>query len=175
MIELQIMGAARTVTGSKHLLRTSRATVLLECGLYQGHRRESNERNRSLPVNVGALDAMVLSHAHIDHSGALPLLHRKGYRGPVYATPATRDLLVPMLADAASIQESDAMHIQRLIERGRRDLEPVELMILRKPLGRERHKGSQLFELGDPGESCLESWLSGEVNAEDCATAAKEL
>jgi metallo-beta-lactamase family protein len=126
VIELQIMGAARTVTGSKHLLRTSRATVLLECGLYQGHRRESNERNRSLPVNVGALDAVVLSHAHIDHSGALPLLHRKGYRGPVYATPATRDLLVPMLADAASIQESDARHIQHLIERGRRDLEPVE-------------------------------------------------
>ncbi len=125
MIELEFIGAARTVTGSKHLLRTSRATVLLECGLFQGHRHEARALNEKLSVDPGALDAVVLSHAHIDHSGALPLLHKRGYRGPIYATPATRDLCVPMLLDAAMIQESDAKHIQKLIARGHVDIEPV--------------------------------------------------
>jgi metallo-beta-lactamase family protein len=126
VIELEFIGAAQTVTGSKHLLRTSRATVLLDCGLFQGHRREATALNRRLPVDVDALDAVVLSHAHIDHSGALPYLHQKGYRGPVFTTPATRDLCIPMLEDAAAIQLSDARHIQRLIERDHLDLEPVE-------------------------------------------------
>lgn len=124
MIELEFIGGARTVTGSKHLLRTSRATVLLDCGLFQGRRREARERNESLPVDVGELTAVVLSHAHIDHSGALPILHKKGFQGPIYATPATRDLCVPMLLDAAMIQESDAEHIRRMVERGE-DVEPV--------------------------------------------------
>jgi metallo-beta-lactamase family protein len=125
MIELELIGAARTVTGSKHLLLTSRAAVLLDCGLYQGRRRESIQLNRKLPINPDVLDAVVLSHAHIDHTGALPLLGRSGYRGPVYATAATRDLAAPMLLDAALIQRSDARHIARLIERGE-DLQPVE-------------------------------------------------
>lgn len=118
MIELEFVGGAQTVTGSKHILRTSRATVLLECGLFQGHRREAMEKNHHFAVPAGELDAVVLSHAHIDHSGALPLLFKKGYRGPVYATAATRDLCAPMLADAAGIQEADARHIERLIARG---------------------------------------------------------
>src|SRR5690349_14621783 len=101
MIELEFLGAAQTVTGSKHLLRTSRASVLLDCGLFQGHRSEANQRNREMPLDGRGLDCVVLSHAHIDHSGALPFLHKKGYRGPVYATPATRDLAAPMLLDAA--------------------------------------------------------------------------
>jgi metallo-beta-lactamase family protein len=126
MIELEFIGAAQTVTGSKHLLRTPRANVLLDCGLFQGHRREANELNKKLPIDVNALDVVVLSHAHIDHSGALPVLYQKGYRGSVYATPATRDLCVPMLEDAAAIQESDAKHIQRLIEREHVDMERVE-------------------------------------------------
>jgi metallo-beta-lactamase family protein len=126
MIELEFIGAARTVTGSKHVLRSTRATVLLDCGLFQGHRREANDRNRSLPVALDTLDAVVLSHAHIDHSGALPMLYQKGYRGPIYATPATRDLCAPMLADAAAIQAADARHIQRLIEREHLDLDPVQ-------------------------------------------------
>jgi metallo-beta-lactamase family protein len=126
MIELEFLGAAQTVTGSKHVLRTSRATVLLECGLFQGHRAESFRRNRELPVDIARLDAVLLSHAHIDHSGALPMLHRMGYRGPVYATPATRDLCAPMLLDAASIQAADARYIERLIERGLAEVQPVE-------------------------------------------------
>ena len=126
MIELEFIGAARAVTGSKHIVRTSRATVLLDCGLFQGRRRESNEQNRALHVPVDDLDAVVLSHAHIDHAGLLPMLYKKGYRGPVYATPATRDLCTPMLLDAAMIQEADARHIQKLIERDGLDMEPVE-------------------------------------------------
>ena len=126
MIELEFVGGARGVTGSKHILRTSRAAVLLDCGMFQGHRRESNERNRSLGIPVDELDAAVLSHAHIDHAGLLPLLYKKGYRGPVYATPATRDLCTPMLLDAAIIQEADAKHIHKLIEREGLPMEPVE-------------------------------------------------
>jgi metallo-beta-lactamase family protein len=79
-----------------------------------------------LHVPVNEIDAVVLSHAHIDHAGLLPLLYKKGYRGPVYATPATRDLCTPMLMDAAMIQEADAKHIKKLIERDRLDMEPVE-------------------------------------------------
>lgn len=126
MIELTFLGAAQTVTGSKHLLRTSRAAVLLDCGLVQGRRRESFECNRNLPLDGQELDAVVLSHAHIDHSGVLPLLCRNGFSGPVYATPATRDLAAPMLLDAAMIQEADARYIARLIERGERDVQPAE-------------------------------------------------
>jgi metallo-beta-lactamase family protein len=126
MIELSFIGAAQTVTGSKHLLRTSRASVLLDCGLFQGRRRDSIEKNRSIPVDVDELDAVVLSHAHIDHSGALPLLFKNGYQGPVYATPATRDLAAPMLLDAAMIQDADARYVARLVERGVPGVEPVE-------------------------------------------------
>jgi metallo-beta-lactamase family protein len=126
LIELVMIGAAQTVTGSKHLLRTSRAAVLLDCGLFQGRRRESFEKNRSIPFDVSALDAVVLSHAHIDHSGALPLLGRAGFRGPIYATPATRDLAAPMLLDAAMIQEADARHIAKLVARGEPGVEPVQ-------------------------------------------------
>jgi metallo-beta-lactamase family protein len=94
--------------------------------MFQGRRRESNERNRALDVPIDEIDAAVLSHAHIDHAGLLPLLYKKGYRGPVYATPATRDLCTPMLLDAAMIQEADAKHIRKLIEREGIDMEPAE-------------------------------------------------
>jgi metallo-beta-lactamase family protein len=125
VIELETVGAAQTVTGSRHLLHTSRATVLLDCGLFQGRRRETFQRNRNLGLDANAVNAVVLSHAHIDHSGALPILERLGYRGPIHTTAATRDLCLPMLLDAAAIQEADARHIDRLIARGERDLEPV--------------------------------------------------
>ena len=112
-MEIEFVGAAQTVTGSMHLVRTKHATILLDCGLYQGRRREAAERNAQLDVPVRDLSAVVLSHAHIDHSGAIPLLAKRGYTGPIYATPATRDLCTVMLRDAASIQESDARFVNK--------------------------------------------------------------
>jgi metallo-beta-lactamase family protein len=125
-MEIEFVGAARTVTGSMHLLRTKHATVLLDCGLYQGSRRESFERNRKLPLPIDDLDAVVLSHAHIDHSGALPNLVKSGYDGPIYATPATRDLCAVMLRDAAAIQLSDARFINRQAAKEGRDEPEIE-------------------------------------------------
>lgn len=125
-MEIEFLGAAQTVTGSMHLVRAKGATVLLDCGLFQGRRQEALDRNRNFPIEVGDLDAVILSHAHIDHSGALPLLAKHGYRGPVYATPATRDLCAVMLEDAAAIQQTDARYIAKLIRRGHSELKPVE-------------------------------------------------
>jgi metallo-beta-lactamase family protein len=125
-VEVQFIGAAQTVTGSRHLVRTPRATVLLDCGLFQGHRAESRQRNLELGLDPAGVDAVVLSHAHIDHSGALPLLCKQGYAGPIYATPATRDLCAVMLLDAAMIQAADARYLNRAIERHHLDAEPIE-------------------------------------------------
>ncbi len=106
-------GAARTVTGSKHLLTGASGTVLLDCGLFQGRRAEAEARNRALPFGARSVDAVVLSHAHIDHSGALPLLCKSGYEGPIHATGATTDLCRAMLLDAAHIQVKDAEWMNR--------------------------------------------------------------
>lgn len=125
-IRLEFVGAAGTVTGSRHLVHTPRATVLLDCGLYQGRRAEARERNRTLGLDPGAIDAVVLSHAHIDHSGALPMLCKAGYRGTIFTTPATRDLCAAMLSDAASIQASDARYFNRALRRGEVIGEPIE-------------------------------------------------
>jgi len=125
-VRLQCVGAAQTVTGSRHILHTEHATVLLECGLFQGRRAESRRRNSELGFAPRDIDATVLSHAHIDHSGALPVLCKQGYAGSIYATPATRDLCAVMLEDAAMIQEADARYFNRALERGRAEGEPVE-------------------------------------------------
>ena len=112
-MQLQFAGAAREVTGSCHIVRTGGRTILLDCGLFQGRRAESAEKNRHLPVPVDEIDAVVLSHAHIDHAGRLPLLAKHGYDKTVWCTAATRDLAAIMLADSAHIQESDANFLSR--------------------------------------------------------------
>jgi metallo-beta-lactamase family protein len=112
-MELEFYGAAREVTGSCHILRVNGKVVILDCGMFQGRRSESAEKNKTLPVEVGEIDAIVLSHAHIDHSGRLPYLVRRGYAKTIFATAATRDLCAVMLADSAHIQESDAKHLAK--------------------------------------------------------------
>ncbi len=106
-------GAARTVTGSKHLMTGRSGSVLLDCGLFQGRRAESEARNRALPFAASSVDSVVLSHVHIDHSGALPILCKSGFEGPIHATRVTADLAGIMLSDAAHIQMKDAEWMNR--------------------------------------------------------------
>jgi len=108
-VKLTFYGAAKTVTGSKHLIKTQQGVqVLLDCGLFQGYDPRFKVLNRHFGFNPMELNAVVLSHAHIDHSGLLPMLVKQGFSGPIYCTPATADLLEIMLLDSAHIQEADA-------------------------------------------------------------------
>ena len=107
-VELEFFGAARTVTGSMHLLHIDGKTVSMDCGLFQGRRNDAAEKNRKFPMRSSEIDAVLLSHAHIDHSGKIPALVKHGFTGPIYATPATADLCEIMLADSAHIQQEDA-------------------------------------------------------------------
>ena len=125
---LTFWGAAGQVTGSMHLLEAAGARILLDAGLFQGRRSEVHALNLQLPFDARRIDGVVLSHAHIDHSGRLPLLVKQGFHGPVYATPATRDLSAVMLADAAHIQEKDYEYLQR---RGRVGVESEPLYSMR--------------------------------------------
>lgn len=115
-MKLEFSGAARQVTGSKHLLEVNGKKILLDCGLFQGRRKQSIAANMQFPFDVNSIDAVVLSHAHIDHSGALPLLAKLGYTGPIYCTHATRDLCSVMLRDSAYIQEKDAEWIKKKLK-----------------------------------------------------------
>lgn len=124
-MEITFVGAAREVTGSCHLLHVNGHTVALDCGMFQGRRQESAEKNRALPLPIRDLDAVVLSHAHIDHSGRLPYLVAEGYGKTIYATSATRDLSAVMLADSAHIQEKDA---EFLAKRNKEFIEPLYSM-----------------------------------------------
>jgi metallo-beta-lactamase family protein len=118
-------GAARTVTGSMHRIDAGNHAVLLDCGLFQGRRQESRERNEHFPFRPKEIDAVVLSHAHIDHCGNLPNLVRQGFAGPIYCTPVTRALAGVMLGDAAKIQEEDAAYLNRRREKGETKVEPL--------------------------------------------------
>jgi metallo-beta-lactamase family protein len=112
-VRIRFMGAAREVTGSSHVVQILGRTILLDCGLFQGRRFEVQTKNRELPYAAARIDAVVLSHAHIDHAGRLPYLVKQGYRGPIHSTVATRDLCEVMLADSAHIQEKDAEFLAR--------------------------------------------------------------
>jgi metallo-beta-lactamase family protein len=127
-MQLTFRGAAGAVTGSMHILESAGEKLLLDCGMAQGRRKETERLNRDFPFPARSVDAVVLSHAHIDHSGRLPLLVKNGFSGPIYTTPATIDLCEAMLRDTAHILESDA----EFVNRHHSDVEPVEPLFTRE-------------------------------------------
>lgn len=125
-MRISFNGAARTVTGSQYLLEANGARVLLECGLFQGRRKDTYNKNRTFRFPPSELNAVLLSHAHIDHSGNLPNLVKHGYDGPIFTTRATASLAEVMLQDAGHIQEADAKFInKRRKKRGEPPIEPL--------------------------------------------------
>lgn len=126
-MDITFHGAAQTVTGSQHLLTLNGQKILLDCGLYQGSRHEANLRNREFKFDPAKLDALILSHAHIDHSGNIPNLVKQGFKGAIHATHATVDLADYLLRDSGRIQESDAVYAnKRAVKRGEpADIEPL--------------------------------------------------
>lgn len=130
-MKLTFWGAAQTVTGSMHELGVNGTRILLECGTYQGRRREARDINANFPFPAPSVKSVILSHAHIDHSGNLPTLVKNGFNGPIYTTPATIDLCRPMLLDSAYLQEKDAAFMAKRHNRRKAigdeiDGEPVE-------------------------------------------------
>jgi metallo-beta-lactamase family protein len=124
-MKLTFLGAAGEVTGSQHLLETDSLRLLLDCGFFQGRRAESRKKNEEFHCQPKFLDGVVLSHAHIDHSGNLPGLYRQGYRGPIFCTEATVDIAEIMLEDSAKIQEEDARYLSRKLKGAHPPLEPL--------------------------------------------------
>jgi metallo-beta-lactamase family protein len=116
-VNLKFLGGVRTVTGSSHLISADKSEVLLDAGLFQGHRDEFYEINTTLHYNPHRLDAMILSHAHIDHCGNIPSIVNKGMRCKIYATAATRDLARLMLEDSGKIQEEDIKYLNKINKR----------------------------------------------------------
>jgi metallo-beta-lactamase family protein len=159
-IRITFHGAAGQVTGSMHLLEAAGARILLDAGLFQGRRAEARLLNANLPIDPRRIDAVILSHAHIDHAGRLPLLVSHGFHGPIYATAATRDLCAIMLPDAAHIQEKDAEFLKRRGKAGPEseplytmaDAVAVQDLIVGVPYRRVQHLRKHLaFEFTDAG------------------------
>ena len=125
-MRITFYGAAQTTTGSMHLVEANGKRILLDCGLYQGHRKEAFEKNRNLPVDPAKIDYVILSHAHIDHSGNLPQLVRQGFRGRVFARQSTTDLCDVMLRDSCFLQKRDLEYINKKRRRDGKNLfEPL--------------------------------------------------
>jgi metallo-beta-lactamase family protein len=125
-MKLTFFGATRTVTGSKYLLQANGKNILIECGMYQGRDADWKQRNSHLPFDSSKIDAMLLSHAHIDHSGIIPVLGRSGFHGKIFCTDATSDLCGVMLMDSAHIQEQDAAFItKKNVKKGLPPVEPL--------------------------------------------------
>jgi metallo-beta-lactamase family protein len=117
-MQVTFYGATREVTGSMHLLRTDKDYILMDCGMFQGRRREAAEKNRVMPFDPAMVTNMILSHAHIDHSGRIPLLSQKGFNGRIFCTRATADASGYLLPDSAHIQEQDALYLNYKAVRG---------------------------------------------------------
>ena len=135
-MKLTFWGAAGEVTGSMHLVESGGRRFLLDCGLHQGRRKEADRKNRNLPFPGSTIDAVVLSHAHIDHSGNLPTLVKNGFSGPVFSTPATIDLCHWMLRDTAHIHEKDAEFLNKRLDH-------------RKSIGLENGRVTPLYTMAD--------------------------
>ena len=112
-VNITFLGGSGTVTGSKYLVRHNGKSLLIDCGLFQGYKQLRLRNWQPLPLEPGQIDAVVLTHAHLDHSGYLPVLVRNGYRGPVYATPATCELAKILLRDSGRLQEEEAEFANR--------------------------------------------------------------
>jgi metallo-beta-lactamase family protein len=123
-MQIEFHGAVRTVTGSQHLINVNGRKILLDCGLFQGSRKKSYERNQKLPYDASQVDVLILSHAHIDHSGNIPNLVKSGFQGDIVCTYATRDLCSIMLRDSAKIQSYDVEYLNK--KRLRKGLAPLE-------------------------------------------------
>jgi metallo-beta-lactamase family protein len=125
-MKIHFVGADKNVTGSKHLVEVGGRRILLDCGEFQGPRKAAHDRNATLPFDPASVDVLLLSHAHLDHSGLIPVLCRDGFQGTIYSTHATRDLCAIMLLDSAHIQESDAAYLnKRLADKGKPLVEPL--------------------------------------------------
>jgi len=181
-MELRFFGATGTTTGSCHMLRSEGRTVLLDCGLFQGRREESRERNERFGFDPAQVDAVIQSHAHIDHSGRLPLLSSGGFRGEVHATGATRDLCAALLADSAHIQLQDAEYLNRQRARGAapggrllpaHDVQPLYLeQHVRELMPRVRSQAygewfealpGMRFRFRDAGHILGSAWIEAEI------------
>lgn len=150
-ISLSFSGGADEVTGSRHLLSYGSTKILMDCGLFQGHRREAIDKNRSFPFPVEALTTVLLSHAHIDHSGGLPILAKSGYSGAIHCTQPTADLCKIMLLDSAFLQEEDAKYFNRIHQPDGETIEPLytkadaeQAIKLLKP-----HHYGEFFSIGE--------------------------
>jgi metallo-beta-lactamase family protein len=126
LVKIKFFGAARQVTGSMHLIEKNGFKLLLDCGMQQGKRKESFERNRNFPFNVLDINSIILSHAHIDHSGNIPTIVAQGYKGPVFSTYATKDLCELMLPDSAYVQLKDLEYVNKKRQKqGKNLFEPL--------------------------------------------------
>jgi len=124
-MKLTFLGAAGEVTGSQHLIETDGRRILLDCGLFQGHRAEARAKNERFHCTPKSLDAVILSHAHMDHCGNLPGLYRAGYRGPIFCTSATADVAGAMLYDSAGIQAEDARYLRKKLHGPHPPIDPL--------------------------------------------------
>lgn len=124
-MKITFFGAAQNVTGSKHLIQSGGYNLLLDCGLYQGKRKVSNEINKNLPFSANQINAVILSHAHLDHCGTLPILVKNGFQGKIYCTDATADIAKYILEDSATLQEQDAMYVNNHLKNNESPISPI--------------------------------------------------
>jgi len=159
-LKIEFYGATKEVTGSKFILSTNGTKILVECGLFQGRRKEAEKKNREFLFDIKDIDYMLLSHAHIDHSGNIPNLVKNGFLKDIYTTPATIDLLKYLLLDSAYIHERDAEYInKKIIKKGETPIEPLytsedakhALNLFKPKIYENKHERGIKFEFLDAG------------------------